>query len=179
MFFAQKDGNIGWRITFDNEETRAAVRKYQHRLVGIAWVTPWEGAKAVDEAKRYIESAGFKGIKLHPLLHAFVANEEVVHPIAEAAKDLDVPLFIYSGRPPFPLPWSIAQLAEVFPEVKIVMIHMGPWPRGVHPGGLSLFLLPWKQLPRQELSGKTKKETPPSLGRTSIGDTQEGEVSWN
>lgn len=109
----------------DNEETRAAVRMYQDRLIGIAWVNPWEGSKAIDQAKRYIESANFKGIKLHPLMHAFVANEEVVHPIAQAARDMDVPLFIHSGHPPFSLPWSIGQLAELFPDVKIVMIHMG------------------------------------------------------
>jgi predicted TIM-barrel fold metal-dependent hydrolase len=58
-------------------------------------------------------------------LHAFVANDDVVHPIAEAASKMQVPLFIHSGHPPFSLPWSIAQLAELFPDVKMVMIHMG------------------------------------------------------
>lgn len=109
----------------NNEDTKAAVHKYPGRFVGLAWVNPWDGAKAVEEAMRYIETEGFKGIKLHPLLHAFVANDDVVYPIAEAASKTHVPLFIHSGHPPFSLPWSIAQLAELFPNVKMVMIHMG------------------------------------------------------
>ncbi len=109
----------------NNEKTKAAMRKYPHRFIGLVWVNPWSGPKAVDEAKRYIGKEGFKSIKLHPLLHAFVANEDVMFPIAEAAREMHVPLFIHSGHPPFSLPWSIAQLAELFPDVKMVMIHMG------------------------------------------------------
>ena len=85
----------------NNEDTKAAVHKYPGRFVGLAWVNPWDGAKAVEEAMRYIETEGFKGIKLHPLLHAFVANDDVVYPIAEAASKMQVPLFIHSGHPPF------------------------------------------------------------------------------
>ena len=32
---------------------------------------------------------------------------------------------IHTGHPPFSLPWSVGQLAELYPNVKIVMIHMG------------------------------------------------------
>lgn len=60
----------------NNEETQAALRNYPHRFIGLVWVNPWNGNKALDEVKRYIEEEGFKGIKLHPLLHAFVANKD-------------------------------------------------------------------------------------------------------
>jgi predicted TIM-barrel fold metal-dependent hydrolase len=108
-----------------NEETRKAVEQFPDRLIGIVWVNPHEGEKAVKEIYDYINKYNFKGIKLQPLAHAFVANEPIVYPIAKAAEDLDVPLFIHCGHPPYSLPWSIAQLAEVFPKVKIVMVHMG------------------------------------------------------
>ena len=38
---------------------------------------------------------------------------------------MDLPVFIHSGHPPFSLPHSIIQLAEDFPKVRIVMVHMG------------------------------------------------------
>lgn len=108
-----------------NEETKKNVEQFPDRLIGIVWVNPFEGEKAVKEIYDYVNNWNFKGIKLHPLLHSFVANEAIVHPIAQAAEDLDIPLFIHCGHPPFSLPWSIAQLAEDFPKVKIVMVHMG------------------------------------------------------
>lgn len=108
-----------------NTETKMAVEKYPVRLLGITWVNPADGDKAVQEVFESIKNWGFKGVKLHPLLHSFTANDESVHPIAQAAQELDVPLFIHSGHPPYSLPWSIAQLAEDFPKVKIVMVHMG------------------------------------------------------
>ena len=43
----------------------------------------------------------------------------------EAAKDLNIPVFMHCGHPPYSLPWSIALLAERHPDVKLVMIHMG------------------------------------------------------
>jgi predicted TIM-barrel fold metal-dependent hydrolase len=32
---------------------------------------------------------------------------------------------VHSGHPPFSLPWSIGQLAELYPDVRFVMVHMG------------------------------------------------------
>ena len=85
-----------------------------------------EGA---DECRRkieyYVDGKGFQGIKLNPLRHAFVADDTVVDPVMEEAEKRRIPVFIHSGHPPYSLPWSIAFLAERFPQVKVVMIHMG------------------------------------------------------
>lgn len=109
----------------NNEEIRKAVKTFPDRLIGSVWINPLEGQKAVDAVKRAINDWEFKAIKIHPLLHAFVANDQAAHPVAKVAEDLGVPIFIHSGHPPFSLPWSIAQLAEAFPRVKMVMVHMG------------------------------------------------------
>jgi len=111
--------------TLPNEETQKAVNEFPDRLIGTVWVNPHEGKKAVAQIYDYITHHNFKGIKLQPLAHAFVANEPIVYPIAQAAENLNVPLFIHCGHPPYSLPWSIAQLAEAFPKIKIVMVHMG------------------------------------------------------
>ena len=46
-------------------------------------------------------------------------------PIVELAGKERIPVAIHSGHPPFSLPWSIGELAEMYPEVRIVMLHMG------------------------------------------------------
>ena len=81
--------------------------------------------KSVQEIYDLVQNKGFSGIKLNPLGHAYVADAECLDPIMEAAKDLHIPVFIHSGHAPYALPWSIALLAERFPDVNIVMIHMG------------------------------------------------------
>jgi len=109
----------------DNEEVRKATEVFPDRLYGAVWVNPHDGQDAVDQVKRAMDDWGFLAVKIHPLIHAFIANDSIVHPIARLADEFNIPIFIHSGHPPFSLPWSIAQLAEEFPRLKIVMVHMG------------------------------------------------------
>ena len=108
-----------------NEICLDAVEKYPDRFVGMVYPNPYDGQKAVDLIYDYVQNKGFKGIKANPLKHAYVADAELMDPIMEAAKDLNIPVFMHCGHPPYSLPWSIALLAERHPDVKLVMIHMG------------------------------------------------------
>ena len=105
----------------DNTVVEQAVKRFPDRFVGITWANPYEGDKAVETVVREVREHGFQGIKLHPLLNAFTANDAVVHPLMEVAQQMDLPVFIHSGHPPFSLPHSIIQLAEDFPKVRIVI----------------------------------------------------------
>lgn len=109
----------------DNELVVDAYKKYPDKFLPLVFANPHEGEETIKKIRHYIEDEGFLGIKLHPLMHAFVADDLSVDPIMEEAKKYDVPVFIHCGHPPYSLPWSIALLAERFPEVKVVMIHMG------------------------------------------------------
>ncbi len=111
--------------TFPMDESIKATDKYPERLVGTAWVNPYDGKKTLAQLKNSLENHQFKAIKLHPLFHSFIANDPIVFPIMEFAGNHDIPVMIHTGHPPFSLPWSVAQLAETYPEIKIVMIHMG------------------------------------------------------
>lgn len=108
-----------------NTLTLEAAEKYPDRIIGLVYPNPWDGEKAVKEIYDYVQNKGFRGIKANPLKHAYVADAELMDPIMEAAKDLNIPVFMHCGHPPYSLPWSIALLAERHPEVKLVMIHMG------------------------------------------------------
>ena len=110
--------------TYPIDESIEAVDRYGDRLVGAAWVDPTED-NAVDIIKDAVKNHGFKAIKLHPLSHSYLPNDECVFTVAELAGELDIPLMIHTGHPPFSLPWSVAQLADIYPDVDMVMIHMG------------------------------------------------------
>ena len=110
------------RDTFDNEAVYGAFKQYPDRFLPLVFVNPFE-ENTVKNINHYIKEKGFKGLKLHPLAHSYVADAD--EPVMQAAEDLGVPVFIHCGHPPFSLPWSIALLAERFPKVKVVMIHMG------------------------------------------------------
>lgn len=112
------------RDTFDNDIISEAFEKYPERVLPLVYVHPFE-EDAVEDIYHYIEEKGFLGLKLHPLQHSYVADADELNPIMKAAEDCGVPVFIHCGHPPFSLPWSIALLAERFPKVKVVMIHMG------------------------------------------------------
>lgn len=109
----------------DNDEVLKAYKKYPDRALPLVYLSPFDNEKAIKMLEHYVKNEGFKGVKLNPLKHAYVADAEFLNPIMEKAEELAVPVFIHCGHPPYSLPWSIALLAERFPNVKVVMIHMG------------------------------------------------------
>jgi predicted TIM-barrel fold metal-dependent hydrolase len=109
----------------DNELVREAVANYPQQFVGYVWPNPNDGKNAVSLVRKALGSWNFKGIKLHPLVHSFLPNDEMVYPIMQEARSFKVPVAIHSGHAPFSLPWSIGEVAENFRDVTIVMLHMG------------------------------------------------------
>ena len=107
-----------------NDEVVDAFQSYPEKVVPFVWVNP--ALDNVEEKlERYINKEGFAGIKMQPLFDAFVADDPCVYPVMDFARENDVPVFIHCGHPPFSLPWSIALLAEKYPDVNVTMIHMG------------------------------------------------------
>ena len=90
----------------DNTVVERAVERFPDRFVGITWANPYDGDKAVETVIREAREHGFQGIKLHPLFNAFTANDAVVHPLMEVAQQMDLPVFIHSGHPPFSLQYG-------------------------------------------------------------------------
>ena len=107
----------------DNSITFKAMEDHPGRIIGCIYVNP-QKPRAEETIDEYAEK-GFSAIKLNPLRHAYCADGDVVFPIMEKAKTLGLPVCIHSGHPPYSLPWQIGLLAEKYPDVKIMMIHMG------------------------------------------------------
>jgi len=124
-----KEFNVVHTVVFSlpaaTELTAEAVKRYPKEITGYIWLNPYDGERAVSQLRSAVKNWGCKGVKLHPLFQSFVADDPVVYPIMDEARKLKIPVAIHSGHPPFSLPWSIGELAEVYPDVTMVMLHMG------------------------------------------------------
>lgn len=93
-------------------------------LFAHVWVNPKE-KRCERDLGAYLKRGNFIGVKLHPLFDGYTPDSPIVHPIARAAEKAGVPIQFHCGHPPFSLPWSFEPLAREFPEVKMVLVHMG------------------------------------------------------
>jgi len=119
--------NVAHSVLFSlpNELTLDAVKSYPDRLSGLVWVNPRDGERALEKIKKGVKEWGFKGVKMHPLIDSFLPDEPAVHPIMDLAVSLGVPVLFHCGHPPWSLPWHFGNLADVYPDAKIILGHMG------------------------------------------------------
>jgi predicted TIM-barrel fold metal-dependent hydrolase len=120
------DAGVTKSILFapDNGLVRESVSRNPNRFIGYVWPNP-HAQNAVGLVRTALRDWGFRGVKLHPLLHAFLPTDDGVLKIMDEVRREKVPVAIHSGHPPFSLPWSIGELAEIYRDVRIVMLHMG------------------------------------------------------
>ncbi|KPV61577.1 MAG: Amidohydrolase [Candidatus Bathyarchaeota archaeon BA1] len=102
------------------------LKKHTDRLISFFWANP----KCTRTVKDLIQVATFyecHGLKLHPGSDAYrIHNLHFVGSIMEVAAKLKLPVLIHSSpRDPFSFPAAIGRVAAAFPEVTIIMGHMG------------------------------------------------------
>ncbi len=112
--------------SFSNEPMQEYARAFPDRLIPFCSVNPWDSGAAVDEARRWLGKEGFKGIKLHPTLHGYhLADHGMVDPIFKVAADHEVPIIVHGASDLYNSPLEFAEMARKFPEVPLLMAHMG------------------------------------------------------
>jgi uncharacterized protein len=94
------------------------------RLVPFGTVDPHQ-PHAADELLRCAGDLGCRAIKLHPWLQGFSPVEPCLDPVAEAAIEAGLPLVFHDGTPPYSSPLQIANLAQRFPALTVVLAHGG------------------------------------------------------
>ncbi|HDO21025.1 MAG: amidohydrolase family protein [archaeon GB-1845-036] len=100
-------------------------RKYPGRFYALARINPHFRRRAVEKAEKALRN-GFWGIKFHPRNEAFPANSrELVFPIVEKVKEYGGLILFHSGEADFSHPTLIGDVAENFPEVPIIIGHLG------------------------------------------------------
>ncbi|MBX3030464.1 MAG: amidohydrolase [Chloroflexi bacterium] len=95
-------------------------------LYGLVWVNP-RMPDAVTTLVDLLDEPGsrFRGVKLHPLLDGYHPDDPMVHPVMEVLRERRLPVLIHCGHPIFSLPWSIEELIRRFPDVSVILGHMG------------------------------------------------------
>lgn len=112
-------------FSLPNSLTLEAGKKHPGRFAGLVWVDPKRGVEAAEDAEKAIREWGFKGVKMHPLIDSFLPDDELINPVMGVARKLQVPVLFHCGHPPWSLPWHFGNLADRFPDVKIILGHMG------------------------------------------------------
>jgi predicted TIM-barrel fold metal-dependent hydrolase len=93
-----------------------------------AWALYWANPRlngCAEDCARFLEHPKFLGVKMHPLLDAYHPNDPAVHPVARVLIERAMPALIHCGHPIFTLPWSIEELIVEFPDLKVILGHMG------------------------------------------------------
>src|SRR5258706_16206152 len=68
------------------------------RFIPACSVNPWYGDAELEEFQRAL-GAGARILVLHPFLQGYIANDELIWPLLEAAKAAKVTVYIHTGPP--------------------------------------------------------------------------------
>lgn len=117
-----------------NEEVLAAVSEHPDLFAGIASVDIRDPVRAVATLREYVQSFGFKGLRIVQWLWELPPTHALFYPLFAACVELDVPVCLQVGHTG-PLrssepgrPMHIERVALDFPDLKIVCGHIGyPW----------------------------------------------------
>lgn len=111
--------------TPDNKYVATSVAKFPDRLVGFTYIDPWQFS-AEEELSRYITEFGFKGVKLNPTKQAYALDRHsIVDMIFEICGKKHLPILSHGASDLFSMPSKFATMARLFPNVNLIMAHMG------------------------------------------------------
>ena len=104
-------------------------KKYPDKLLGFGWADPHFGVKKGKETvKKCLNEYGFYGIKLNGAQNSFpIDNEEMCFPIIEEVAKAGSILAFHIGVDAYDFthPSRAVNVARRFPEMPILMVHMG------------------------------------------------------
>lgn len=105
-----------------NDAVLAAAGRSDGLLTAFCRVNPHVDAAA--EARRCLD-AGARGIKLHPRAERFTLDHPAVRDVVALAHERELPVLIHAGRGIPALGLHAVELAEDFPDVRLILAHAG------------------------------------------------------
>jgi predicted TIM-barrel fold metal-dependent hydrolase len=119
----------------DNAVVAEGARRHRDRLIGFGRLNPRLGLEDnLAEVDRCRNTLGLRGFKFIPHLDDYpIDSERLVFPIIERAASLGAVIGIHCDvhHPTLCHPWQVGRVAEAFPGVSILMVHIGK-PAGVN-----------------------------------------------
>lgn len=105
-----------------------AMRDYPERILGFGWADPNLGVeRAIVDAKRAIDN-GCHGVKLNGAQNGYpIDDPRLALPVIAAIAKTGTVLALHRGAdaPDFTHPARVATIARAFPELRILVVHMG------------------------------------------------------
>ncbi|NOZ73253.1 MAG: amidohydrolase [Chloroflexi bacterium] len=113
-----------------------SVAAHPDRFIGGIVIHPrlWNDQVA-DTVRKMVHEQGFRMLYLNPSLHKFwlpiktpsegTSSRQLLYPIFETAQELGIPVIIHTGEQPYALPATVDFVAGAFPEVNIIIAHLG------------------------------------------------------
>ncbi len=110
--------------TAANNITLETIQLYPEVFRGLAWARPTDGAPANLEP--FLRDHHFVGIKLHPEMNHFAADDSLVDGYLSLCEKYDVPAVFHCGKSGSnSAPRKIYRAAQRHPTVAVILYHMG------------------------------------------------------
>lgn len=116
-------------IAESNAYVYEATQQHPDRFLGFGWADPRLGVdKAKEAVRRCIYEYGFYGVKLNGAQNSFyIDHPDISLPVVEEIARTRKLLAFHVGTDAYETthPFRVAKIASMFPEVQILMVHMG------------------------------------------------------
>lgn len=110
---------------FSNDPIKQAYDEHPDRLIPFCAVNPWEPGAAA-EVRRCITEWGFMGLKLHPTINGYhLSDPKLVDPLFKVVEEFGLPVIVHGASDLYNCPPEFALMAARFPNVTLLMAHMG------------------------------------------------------
>ena len=119
----------GTGIEGHNAYVHQTMRAHPDRILGFGWADPTVGVDhAIDMVKRCIYDYGFHGVKLNGAQNDyFIDDPQLSLPVVEEIAKTGKLLAFHIGVDAYEQthPFRAAKIAKMYPEMPILMVHMG------------------------------------------------------
>jgi predicted TIM-barrel fold metal-dependent hydrolase len=116
-------------VESSNAYVHQAMTQHPDRFLGFGWANPHLGLdRARDTVKRCLDEYGMVGIKLNGAQNDYNVDDPVMAlPLIEEVARRGKPLAFHVGSDAFERthPFRVANVARQFPELQILLVHMG------------------------------------------------------
>ncbi len=119
--------------TLPNEELKSLVDKYPERFIAFGAVDPRKD-DSLSKLRTMAKDYGFSGIKFHCDASGLYPNDRLLYPIYAKCEEYGLVVLHHTGttglgycKIKFGRPLDLDDVAQDFPELKIVCAHFG-WP---------------------------------------------------
>lgn len=125
-------------LSFDEQHSYVveSVAKYPDRFIGgiVMHARLWNDS-VHETVRKMVTEQNFKMLYIHPSLHKYwlpiqtpsegEGSKQMLYPLFEAARELDIPVYIHTGEQPYAVPATVDFVAGEFPDVKMIIGHLG------------------------------------------------------